>query len=168
MILLLGNCIYQTVRKIYDHSKITLCLRSLHEPHLKIINLLHSRPKENALNLWQNSQYLWKILLKCRHWLSSPVWHFCCWVIDVTPTKGPKQWGVRRGGCISRLQCIHCGILHGNPVKLYLQSIECAYYMDTSVSLHDQKDSYIVTVKITVIDKIIKFPFSLISFSYKP
>ena len=63
MILLLGNCIYQTVRKIYDHSKITLCLRSLREPRVKIINLLHSRPKENALNLWQNSQYLWKILL---------------------------------------------------------------------------------------------------------
>ena len=63
----------------------------------------------------------------CRHWLTSPVWHFCSWLVDVTPTKRPKQWGVRRGGCIIRLQCIHCGIpmlpLHWNPVKLCLQSI---------------------------------------------
>ena len=38
MIYLLGNCIYQTVGKIYDHSKITLCLRSSREPLDKIIN----------------------------------------------------------------------------------------------------------------------------------
>ena len=57
-----------------------------------------------------------------RHWLTSPVWHFCCWVVDITTMKGPRQRGVSRGGCISRLQCIHCGILmltlHWNPVKL--------------------------------------------------
>ena len=58
MIYLLGNCIYQTVGKIYDHSKITLCLRSSREPLDKIINSLLSRPKKNAMNLRQNSQYL--------------------------------------------------------------------------------------------------------------
>ena len=58
--------------------RICLVARQLHIPNLqkdlrsscelcdKIINLLRLRPKENALNLRQNSQYLWKILLN-RH-----------------------------------------------------------------------------------------------------
>ena len=124
MIYLLGNCIYQTVGKIYDHSKITLCLRSSREPIDKMINSLLSRPKKNAMNLRQNSQYLWKILLMQTLTYFTSVAFL---LLTCRRHSYETSQAVRRGGCIIRLQCIHCGILmlplHWNPVKLCLQSI---------------------------------------------
>ena len=61
--LLLGNCGYQTDRKIYDQSEIAVVLRSSHDPRAardKIINSLRQKNELSSRWVTMRTNETWK------------------------------------------------------------------------------------------------------------